>query len=137
MDTDIDILTEDEKIFAILLAKDDTFGQGSRALVVRCGHLDDNTDAEVFVTFEKELEGNIWHEIQYRFDDSEVQTERWSLSTDNEAVFVESPIEFIWQLINSSELIIREENGDTLVFDIAGLANALYPHRDKCSWIEP
>lgn len=135
IDIDTDALTDEETILAWLRPRDHTTSS-SGALIVRCGY-DEGEDAEAIVGFDDELEGNIFLEVQYRFDDGAIETERWSISTNNRGLFARSPVEFIWRVMHAQELAIREETGQTLVFDVGGLANALYPHREKCNWIDP
>ena len=133
IDTDKDPITHKERIGAIIQPKDSTHLTDS-ALIVRCGY-DVSDEAEAFVVFDDELVGTITVEVQFRFDETAIATEKWPISTSKTALFARSPTEFIWQLMNSEKLAIREEGGQTLVFDITGLANALFPHRDKCDWI--
>ena len=132
---DTDALTDREQVGAAILPRDYTRSSDA-FLVLRCGYAEGD-HAEVLVGFGIELEGLFSLEVQYRFDEGPVETERWSLSTTRKALFAQSPIEFIWQMMHSQELVIREEGRQTLIFDVEGLANALYPHRDKCNWIEP
>ncbi len=107
----------------------------SGLLIARCGYVG-SEDVEVAVGFEDELNRSFSGEVQYRFDQRSIETEQWLSSTTYRALFSPSPEDFIWQIMNSSKLVIREPNRRTLEFDdVSGLANALYPHRDKCDWI--
>ncbi len=135
IDTEIDALTGEEKILAWLRPRGHTTSSNG-ALIVRCGY-DEGEDAEAIVGFDDELEGSVFLEVQYRFDDGDIETERWVISTNNRGLFARSPVEFIWRVMHAQELAIREETGQTLVFDVSGLANVLYPHREKCNWIDP
>ena len=107
-------------------------------LVARCGYSQLRDDeAEVVVIFADELEDKRFTEVQYQFDDEMVETENWWGSTERDALFSPSASEFVWRIMNSEELSIREEGGQTLMFNTPGLANVLFPHRDKCNWIQP
>ena len=133
VDVETDSLTGWEKIAAWVEARDSTYSM-SNLLIVRCGYSKDD-EAEALVAFGDEMEDLFRVEVEYRFDESDIETEYWPTSINKGAVFSPSPVEFIWQVMNSEKLAIREEGGQTLVFDVAGLPNALYPHRDKCDWI--
>ena len=133
IDTEVDESTGEEKIAVWLLPRDHTTSS-EEILVVRCGY-DEGEDAEALVVFDDELEGNVFLEVQYSFDDGTIETEMWGLSNTKTALFARSPVEFIWRVMHAQELAIREETGQTLVFDVDGLANVLYPHREKCNWI--
>ena len=134
--TGTDSLTKMEQVRALLRPRGST-GIIDEYFVVRCGY-DEDGEVEALVRFDSKL-AEEWYrlEVRYRFDDNPIEAERWGLSTNYYALFAQSPIEFIWQMMHSQELVIREEGGQTLIFDVSGLANALYPHRDKCNWIEP
>ena len=133
IDIDTDALTREEDILVWVRSRDRS---NDGALALRC-YSDKGNDAQVAVGFENAFEGDGLLEVQYRFDDSPIETEQWVISPNNRGLFTQSPIEFIWRVMHAQELAIREETGQTLVFDVGGLANALYPHREKCNWIEP
>ena len=123
-----DPLTDREKIFVGL---ESTSASGNY-LAVRCGYDEDAGDeAELIIGFDDELEGNVWVEVQYRFDDGDVETEDWALSNTMTGLFSESPTEFTWRIMHSQKLAVREEGGRTLVFDVDGLAARTFPDAGK------
>ena len=132
-EVETDPLTDQEKILAAIRPRDSKTSDDNW-LIVRCGYQEDE-DVQVVVSFDKEFEDGFFIEVQYRFDEGTVEIEQWSISTTNTALFSQLPVEFIWQTMNSSKIAMREEGGKTLIFDVDGLANVLYPHRDKCDWI--
>ena len=112
-------------------------------MVIRCSY-GENDRAGFFVVLDNEIDDTGFVEVQYRFDEGPIETERWILYPPNLVApnfvsesSIEFVTEFIWKMMNSQKFLIREEGGQTLVFDVAGLANALYPHRDECNWIQP
>ena len=130
-----DPLTDRERIFAAVRPTDPTAAADS-GFVVRCGFAKSDV-AEVYVTFRHEVPESLWLEVQWRFDDGEIETQRWGPVANTSLAYLYAPTEFIWQMMHAQTLVIREEGGQTLTFDVSGLANALYPYRDKCNWIQP
>ena len=118
-----------EALIAWIESRDSTHATPS-GLVLRCG-FERSGEAEAFVSFGEEIGSTDFAEVQHSFDDGEIETEGWGLSTDKTALFSLSPTELIWQVMNSQKLALREEGGRTLIFDVEGLPNALFPHRDK------
>lgn len=92
---------------------------------------------DVVVLFKDDVEGVFTNTVNVRFDDADVETELWPTSTNSKGLISPSPIELVWRLMHSEKFVIREQGRQTLVFDVAGLAAALFPHRDKCNWIQP
>ena len=131
-----DPVTDRERVSVGLMATN----KGDNFLGFRCGYGKSDI-AEVFVIFGDDLEaggaGSVWVEVQWRFDDGEIESQRWGLSNNTVLFYLYAPTDFIWQAMHAQKLTIREQSGQTLTFDVAGLANALYPHRDKCNWIQP
>ena len=124
--------TEREIIYAWIQAR----GSSSSPLnlVTRCGS-ENYGEVELYVDFGNELERTTSVEVEYSFDDGPILRELWGPSLGGEVLFSLAPVEFIWQIMNSEKLAIREEVGQSLIFNVSGLANALSPHRDKCDWI--
>ncbi len=86
--------------------------------------------------------------VLYKFDDGEVQTENWVISTNGKAVFLPSsiwdenynfidrpPQEFIKQLMNADRLVVGltpyREARQVAIFDVQGLANAIEPYKKE------
>ena len=131
--------TDKEKIIAELLPRESAMGTASW-LTVQCGFnesgFSEDDTAEVFVVLDHELDGAIRLVVQYRFDDGEVESESWPVGQNGTRLFSEFPTEFIWRIMHSQELEMRGER-QSVVFDVAGLSEALFLHSDKCNWIQP
>ena len=103
-------------------------------MTIQCGYIAEG-EAKAAVFFREALRESSLNQVQYRFDDGETETETWETSPNSLAVLASAPSEFIWKLMNSEKLVVGEEDGQTLTFDVEGLSTALYSHRDKCDWI--
>ncbi|MDD9869058.1 MAG: type VI secretion system-associated protein TagO [Gammaproteobacteria bacterium] len=74
-----------------------------------------------------------------RFDKEKATVSSWSISTNNEAVFVRgSDIEFAKKIMKHQKLLVKVtpfgENSVMATFDISGLSEAIKPLREACHW---
>ena len=123
-----DPLTDRENIVARLEA-------GNRSyLLVGCGYAGSD-EVEVVVGLDNEIEKSLI-EVNYSLDEGPIETETWSTYTNKRELFSRSPVELVWRIMNSQKLSIREKSGQTLILDIGGLANSLFPYHDTCNWID-
>lgn len=76
--------------------------------------------------------------VLHRIDKKKARTTRWNISTNNLAVFVRSPINFIRKLIRHEDLLIQitpyGENSVTAEFFLQGLSGAIKPVQKACGW---
>lgn len=74
-----------------------------------------------------------------RFDDTKANTDEWTISTNNKAVFVRgNNIAFAKKLMNHNKLLVQitphGENSVMATFNIKGLSEAIKPLREACRW---
>lgn len=74
-----------------------------------------------------------------RFDKEKATMSSWSISTNNEAVFVRgNDIEFAKKVMKHQKLLVKVtpfgENPIVATFDISGLSEAIKPLREACHW---
>lgn len=127
-----DPITDENRSFIYAQATDFPGYASTSALVVRC-----SSDAyyphgvSVYFVTDKYLGSEDYYRVVYRIDKREPVTERWSSSTDNEAVFLpvgEAPA-FLAALTTGSEFVFRVTAFDedyTYTLPIAGFNDALY-----------
>lgn len=78
-------------------------------------------------------------EMLTRLDSQKARTSKWSLSTDNEAVFFRgSNVDFAKTLMRHEKLLTQVtpygENPVMATFDIRGLSETIKPLREACHW---
>lgn len=74
-----------------------------------------------------------------RFDKEKATMSSWSISTNNEAVFVQgNDIEFAKKIMKHQKLLVKVTpfggNSVMTTFDISGLSEAIKPLREACHW---
>lgn len=111
------------------------------SLIVRC----QNNNTDVYINWNNFLDGNSGgydddrHIVTIRIGDGEPQRIRATVSTNNEATFIPSPIPTILRpMVGESTLAARTtpygESPQTAIFDITGAEEALAPIADACNW---
>jgi type VI secretion system protein VasI len=77
-------------------------------------------------------------QVLTRIDDAPASKESWSISTDHEATFAESPISLIKSLLGKTKLLAQVtpygESPVLATFSIAGLENGVASVRSACAW---
>ncbi len=104
------------------------------SLYIRCAENKTN----VFLTWDLYL-GLDSTTMLTRFDKQKATTSKWSISTDNKAVFVRgSDIDFARKLMNHNKLLTQitpyGESPVMATFEISGLQEAIKPLREACHW---
>ena len=105
-------------------------------LTIRCKE----AKTQVYISWNEYL-GNDKIKMLTRFDKDEAQTTTWSLSTDNEAVFVRgNNIDYTYKLIQHNKLLVQitpyNSNSMMATFNLQGLEEAIKPLSDACGWSE-
>ena len=103
-------------------------------LYVRCSENKTN----VFITWDLYL-GLKQTQMLTRFDKQKALTNTWTLSTDNQAVFVKgSDIGFAKKLTKYNKLLTQitpyNKSPVMATFDLSGLSEAIKPLRKECGW---
>ena len=77
--------------------------------------------------------------VTYRFPPAAAETELWSISTDNDATFVERPIPFLRRLVESERLVMQTtpygESPTLAIFQLKGARDVIEPISETCDWI--
>jgi type VI secretion system protein VasI len=126
---------DDSRTVYLALAADSGAARFGRApiLVARC----QSNRTEVFVLWHSYL-GSDGRDVTVRIDRGTARSERWSLSTSEDATFAPAPIAFLRGLSGARELVLQvtpyREAPITAVFDPSGLAAALAPLAEACNW---
>ena len=76
--------------------------------------------------------------VSYKIGSNQPQTEEWGIMTSGHGAYYQGDAEeFIEKLISSDKLVVQvtpiEANPDTMVFDLAGLPNAITPLLSACN----
>lgn len=82
------------------------------------------------------------HTVQIRLDDGVAFSQKWSESTNNEALFAPSPIPLARQIVDTDRMVVRftpfNANPATLVFDVRGFDQHVGQVAETCHWsVEP
>lgn len=112
----------------------DRFGRRHRVnLVLRCQ--ENRTD--VIVQW-KEYLGLDHTQVITRVDSDDAVTQRWNISTSNEATFHPSPVPHIRRLMEAEDVLYQVtpygQNPKRVRFNVDGLSEAIGPLREACSW---
>lgn len=106
---------------------------GDQALILRCK--EDSTDA--FISTQAFLGRNSTNVI-IRYDANDAQKQRFSLSTDNKALFFSPAISSIKKMLDSKKLVVRYDDysgtPSTVEFSIGALKEKIKPLRAACHW---
>lgn len=121
-------------------------GEGSNAggigvmLVVRC----QSNKTELLVDWNDYLGDdsrdvyNKWKRVTVRVGSEPAKTERWGVSTDNEATFAPSAVALAKALAKADRLVLETipygENPSMAVFPLTGAGNALKGVAANCGW---
>jgi hypothetical protein len=121
-------------------------GEGSNAggsdvtLVVRC----QSRKTEIFVNWNEYLGDdsrdvyNEWKRVTVRVGSELAKTERWDVSTDNEATFAPSAVALAKRFAKADRLVLEVvpygENPATAVFPLKGANSALKAVAANCGW---
>tara|TARA_R110001592_G_scaffold167023_3_gene402310 strand:- start:915 stop:1520 length:606 start_codon:yes stop_codon:yes gene_type:complete len=107
------------------------FGQPI-ALVARCR----SNSTDLYINWQDYLGSEA--SVLARVGSGQAVTSRWSLSTDKQASFHPSPINFLKELIEADRLVAQvtpyNESPVTAIFNLSGIQNAIKPLRETCSW---
>jgi hypothetical protein len=103
-------------------------------LVVRC--VAKRTDAFVFIESPAKIEPQPWRTVNVGWDDGAEQRERWTDSTDHDALFSPDAAAFATRLQRARTLTFgyTPHNADPVVarFEVTGLAQQLAPFAKQC-----
>jgi hypothetical protein len=106
---------------------------GQAALVLSC----QIGETDAYVIWRQYL-GAYDLKVTWRAGSESEVVERWTLSSDSEAIFAPNPIEFIKQLMIYDELLIKTtpfgSEPLTLVFNTEGLDQEVGELRKACKW---
>lgn len=79
-----------------------------------------------------------WKKVTVRVGSESARTERWGISTDNEATFAPGPIDLIRQMAKADRLVLQatpyNESPVTAVFNLQGIGEAIAPIANECGW---
>ncbi len=102
-------------------------------LFFRC----EDNKTEAFIGWEMFI-GTGSTNVTYRIDKEKVKNVTWNTSTDNKAVFISKPINFIKSLMDKQNLIVEiipyGENRRMVEFNVTGLREAIQPLQEACNW---
>lgn len=77
-------------------------------------------------------------DVLTRIGDNKAVTERWMLSSDNEATFHINAVNFLKEMLTSPKLVAQvtpyNESPVTAIFNTSGLESAIKPLRETCGW---
>ena len=103
------------------------------SLILRCSENKTNTyiNWDIFLGIDST-------QILLRLDKNKATNERWSISTNNKAVFANKDIPFIKNLMKHNKLLAQitpyGESPVMTTFDIRGLKDMIKPLRKACGW---
>ena len=103
------------------------------SMILRC----ENNKTNAYITTGLFL-GTDSIKVTSRLDKNKAHKKRWSISTDNKAMFVRKPIGFIKKLMKHSTLLVEfipyNDNRKLVEFDVSGLENDIKALKDACHW---
>lgn len=103
------------------------------ALILSCQQF----ETEAYIVWRQYL-GAYDLDVTWRAGSSEEITDRWTLSTDSEAIFSPDAVGFIEQVMLYDELLVKStpfgSEPLTLVFNTTGLAREIDELRQACKW---
>ena len=103
------------------------------ALVLSC----QQGETEAYIVWRQYL-GAYDLDVTWRTGSTEEFTDRWTLSTDSEAIFSPNAVEFIKQVMLFDDLLVKStpfgSEPLTLVFNTTGLDREVDELREACKW---
>ena len=133
VDVDVNPIDDSTTVTLILEASEGSSSYGDPIYILaRCM----SGDTDVFISWDDYLgrEAN----VLTRVGDDQAVTQRWSMSTDQTATFHPQPINFLKELMTSTQLVAQitpyNESPTTAIFKINGLSEAVEPLRQECGW---
>jgi len=110
-----------------------TVGRVTPALVLRCQ--ENKTEAYIITGYHGTDDR---YNVRYRFDDKAPVAQSWGSSTDNEALFVPQPHQFMKDLVAarkmSFEFMPSRSGKQWVTFDVQELEPGLKELRAACNW---
>ena len=102
-------------------------------LVIRC----QSNRTDMYIDWKSYL-GLDSTSVIFRIGSTPAKTQRWGLSTDNQATFHPGAIQAIKEMLEHGSVVAQvtpyNESPVTAQFEIEGIANAIKPVRETCSW---
>ncbi|ABC64923.1 hypothetical protein ELI_14155 [Erythrobacter litoralis HTCC2594] len=133
---------DDSKTVVASLAADEGAARfnGPVRLVARC----QSNQTEAYAIWGEYLgddSGSVYSEFKnvlVRIGDKDAITQRWDISTDKEATFAPSAINFLRELADSKRLVLQtvpyNEAPMTAIFDTTGARQAFQELSETCGW---
>lgn len=126
----VDGFTDQESHIAVVVVREDVMTNAF--MTVRCI----NGELAALVSLDKFLDSDDDVRVRYRFDDGEVQTGEWAISTQGDTVFAPDPAAFARQLIPAASLLFeaRDYQGTphSTRFPMKGSQKAVEPVLAAC-----
>ena len=125
-------MIDDSKTVTLILEADSGKDRWGNAvyLIARCK----SNQTDLFINWNDYLGSEA--DVLTRVGNNKAVTQRWSLSTDNQATFHSNPIPFLKKMLQSTKLVAQvtpyNENPVTAIFNTTGLENAIKPLRETC-----
>lgn len=133
-------IDDSKSIYVYVMAdsslRDDWGNTRRPSLVFRC--VENRTDA--FINFDGAFVSSHLHsgQVTFRIDSEKAFTLNVNSSTDNKALFIPRPINFIKSLLGHERLLARTGAGSggdlTPIFNISDLEDAIKELRETCHW---
>lgn len=138
---DVNPVDDSKTSYASLVSGEGSTGGGQGvSLTVRCKE----KKTEVYVNWNDYLGDdsrdvyNEWKRVIVRVDSEPAKTERWGVSTDNEATFAPSGVALAKRIAKADRLVLQTtpyaESPATAVFALKGANNALKAVAANCGW---
>jgi len=129
---------DDSKKVILSLTAENSVGNGYKTntptMILRCS--ENKTNAYINIGIFLGLTST---KVLSRLDTKKATTRRWSISTDNKAIFAPSSnVKYIKSIMNHDKLLIQltpyNESPIMTTFDLRGLKEAVKPLKKACHW---